>query len=345
MRTIQILQQLINNISDNPSVLPLIPWNDVKLCLSAELEDHRFLYPDEQFSALLQEIADSYNQILEAANASDVSALVYYLSQIIYTLQFLPETDYISGIYEQGNFDHACLNHYKNNTIVVLGDSHVNFFSGNELLSFLPIGKDINTCTPAGLTDIFTPLHLGPCLAYTCMNKESSFRFHEKVEYLCDNFIKPGATILCALGEIDLRVHVFQQTLRQQKSYQEIVDDILANYFSFLLQLKEKNYNLYVWGPIATQSDDCPVDPNFPRNGSEEERNKATAYFNQQLSSFCSAHNIGFLSVYEQMVSPDHKTRTEYLSADRCHLGQSALSIAKKEWVKINHPNFRSIPL
>lgn len=345
MRTVQILQQICDNILQNPSIASQMPWEDIKVCILTELDDRRILYSNVQYSSICTMLQSKFSQLDFANSIGDYSALIKHLSEIIFGLQLLPNNDDAWDNYYRKNFAESCLRHHRENTIIVLGDSHVNFFGGNELLSFLPIGNDINTCTPTDLANIFTPLHLGPCLAYTCNNAQSSFNFRKKAEYLCDHFIKPDATVICTLGEIDLRVHVFQQTLRQQKTYQEIVDDILTNYFSFLLQLKEKNYNLYVWGPIASQSDDCPVDPNFPRNGSEEDRNKATAYFNQQLSAFCSEQGIGFLSVFEQMITPDFKTRTEYLSTDRCHLGQSALPIAKTEWEKINHPKFHNNPL
>lgn len=38
MRTIQILLQLVNSITANPSVLPLLPWEDIRLCLLMELD-------------------------------------------------------------------------------------------------------------------------------------------------------------------------------------------------------------------------------------------------------------------------------------------------------------------
>ena len=124
----------------------------------------------------------------------------------------------------------------------------------------------------------------------------------------------------------------------QNKSYEEIVDDILHQYYSFLLNMKNRGYSLYCWGPIATQTDACPIDPNFPRNGSEEECNHATAYFNQQLLSFCKQNDIGYLFIFEQMITSDFKTRSEYLSADCFHLSQRALPLALQEWKKINHP-------
>lgn len=345
MQTMQILLQIINNISQNPSCISRLPWKDIKFCIQEELRIRHFLYKDSQYVSLQQDMQQSFIQIEEAVALSDSASLIFYLSQIAYALQFLPESEHTLQQYCQANFNQACLEHFRKNTIIVLGDSHVNFFSGNELLSFIPIGNDINTCTATDSSLPFTPLHLGPCLAYNCNRYNTTFRFREKLEYLCENFIKPNATLVCCLGEIDLRVHVFKQSKQQNRTWQEIVDDILKEYFEFLLRMQGQGYLLYVWEPIASQNDDCPIDADFPRNGSEEDRNRATAYFNEQLAAFCTTHNIGFLSVYDRMITPDFKTRTEYLSADHCHLGQKALPLATAEWQKINHPSFRNSPL
>lgn len=332
MRTIQIFLQLIDTITRNPSAAAMIPWDDIKLCISTELEYRSGLYSPDRFTRVNRLFTDLSDNA--AADSHSAAAVISTLEKLVFALQVLPDAEYTDELLAQLHFNRACLNHYRNNTIIVLGDSHVNFFSGNETLSFLSIGNDINTC--AGSSPYpFTPLHLGPCLAYTCRRPDSTFRFQEKVAYLCRNFIKPGARILCCLGEIDLRVHVFRQTVIQDRSYQQIVDDILAEYMGFLISLQDKGYQVSCWGPIASQKEDCPADPYFPRNGTETERNMATAYFNRQLAILCSRHNIPFLSLFEQLITPDYRTLAQYLSADCCHLSQRALPLALREWESI----------
>lgn len=334
MRTIQILLQLINSIKANPSVAALLPWADILLCVSEELACRTDLYTDAQFAQVNRLVSELLEEAKAEAAAYNPVAVNACLQKLIFALSVLPETEHTDLLLTQAHFDHACLQHYKNDTIIVLGDSHVNFFSGNEELSFLPIGKDINTCvnnTPYP----FTPLHAGPCLAYTCCRPGTTYSFQEKAEYLCQTFIKPHARILCCLGEIDLRVHVFKQTALQNRPYQEIVDDILAQYMQFLLRLQEKGFRVSCWGPIASQKENCPLEPKFPRNGTEKERNLATAYFNERLSELCSRHGILFLSIFQQMVTPEFETIDAYLSSDRCHLGQNALSLALPQWEKL----------
>ena len=180
----------------------------------------------------------------------------------------------------------------------------------------------------------FTPLHLGPCLAYNC-NRYQTSSFREKTEYLCQNFIQPHAHILCCLGEIDIRVHVFMQAALQGRTYRQIVDDILVQYIEFLLRLKAQGYQVSCWGPIASQSESCPMDIRFPRSGTEEDRNRATEYFNRQLARLCRKHGMLFLSIFDKMITSDYQTQEQYLSPAHCHLGQEALSLALPEWQKL----------
>ena len=334
MRTIQILLQLINSIKANPSVAAMLPWSDILLCVSEELKCRAALYSDAQFKQTNRLFTDLLKEAEAEAAAYNPEAVIFLLQKLVFALQALPETEHADALMEQAHFDHACLRHHRDDTIIVLGDSHVNFFSGNKELSFLSIGRDINTC-PVNTPYPFTPLHAGPCLAYTSNRRQTTYSFREKAEYLCRNFIKPHAKILCCLGEIDLRVHVWKQAALQNRTYQQIVDDILAQYIQFLLWLQEEGFHVSCWGPIASQKESCPLDPMFPRNGTEKERNLATAYFNQRLSEMCGEHGILFLSIFDKMVTPDFETCGQYLSADCCHLGQSALSLALPEWQKL----------
>ncbi len=334
MQTIHILSKLVNSIESNPTAISLLPWEDIRLCLSAELNCRSDIYPTAQ----LHKVQDLFSEMLadaqRHASANHTQVVIGLFRKILTALQFMPELEHVSHLIEQANFDHACLRHCKNNTIIVLGDSHVNFFSGNEELCFIPIGRDINTCrenTPYP----FTPLHLGPCLAYNCYRYNTGSSFREKLDYLKDSFIQPQARILCCLGEIDLRVHVFKQAELQDRDYREIVDEILEQYTLLLLQLQEQGYQVACWGPIASQSEHCPLDPRFPRSGTEAQRNMATEYFNQQLFRICSDHGIPYLSIFTQMITPDYLTKECYLSPDQCHLGQKALPLLKTELKKL----------
>lgn len=212
MHTVQLLLQLLDTLANNPSIISSLPMNDIRTCILTELDIRKELYSSNQLLSIKQDFSDVFTQMEQAAASMDVHTLLHYLEEIIFALQTFPDTEHMDEIFQGANFNQACLNHYRNDTIIVLGDSHVNFFSGNEHLSFLPIGNDINTCL-LNTQYLFTPLHIGPCLAYNCNKYHTTYRFREKVEYLCKNFIKPGAVILCCLGKL---IYVFMFSGRLQ---------------------------------------------------------------------------------------------------------------------------------
>lgn len=333
MKTNEIIIQLINSIQNTPSCIYQIPWNDLEICLITEIEYRKELYPEPQFQAIKSLFHSKFVTLEKHILISDTPSIIHILEEFAFAMHLLPDTDYIDAITSQAHFNAARLTHHLNDTIIVLGDSHVNFFSGNEFLTFSSIGNDINIC-PNITNNPFTVLHLGPCLAYNCNKPNTSTQFHEKIDFLCNNFIKPNARIMCCLGEIDIRVHVFRQSQLQNCNYTKIVDNILNEYITFLLDLKNKGFRVYCWGPIASQSEACPVDPNFPRNGTEKERNIATEYFTHKLNSLCEQHKIPFLSIFNQMIDDNYTTLEHYLSSDHCHLSQTALALAQPMWKK-----------
>ena len=75
MRTIQILLQLVNSIATNPSILPLLPWEDIRLCLFTELENRDSLYTEEQIlqrNAVFTELLEEMRQFGAAGDTNAV---------------------------------------------------------------------------------------------------------------------------------------------------------------------------------------------------------------------------------------------------------------------------------
>lgn len=211
----------------------------------------------------------------------------------------------------------------KNNKINIIGDSHSIFFSGKNIgipdCSF----HDINFYNNSD----FKIFHIGPVLAYSLNKTNTKSKGLEKVQYLLKNgYITKNSVILCCFGEIDIRVHVLRQAERQNKMPEEIIDGIIENYLDFLLKLKQSNI-VCVWGPVATQSDRMN-NPEYPIYGSMENRNKATKYFNEKLKKVCSENQIGFLSIFNELIDENFRTKYEYY-CDEVHLSQNAKWLCK----------------
>ncbi|MBR1477520.1 MAG: hypothetical protein IJ608_06125 [Lachnospiraceae bacterium] len=335
MGTIEILTKLKRKIMENPATAKSVPVEDIIKAVYTEAYGLRQLYSDERFAQVEKKIGRFAEGLKVSIEADTPKMTLQVLQSIIDSLSLLPDSIKVQDYIEEANFNRARIDHILQRTFIVLGDSHVNFFSGNEDLSFIPIGHDINTCEQVnGL--IFTTLHLGPCLAYNCRKYETRNRFREKLEYLEKEFIVPGSRIITVMGEIDIRVHVFKEAAKQNRSYESIVEDITKNYFTLLMDLKNKGFDVYCFGPIATQKDDCPIEDEYPRVGSEVERNKATKYFTDEMKKMCDRAGIIFMSIFDKMITEDYRTIDTVISKDKVHLGQAALPLVMEEFKKLS---------
>ena len=230
--------------------------------------------------------------------------------------------------------------HKKLNTIIVVGDSHVNFFGGHEHISFSPIMEGLNSCRD--INDKFSTLHLGPSLAYNLNKNKSSTQAKEKLKFILENKIIPtGAHVIFVLGEIDLRVHVLRQAIIQNISVHKIIQNILDVYLKELDYLRQKyKINISVYGPIASQISTRPCyGPiasqihGFPCFGSEEERNKVTLLFNELLEHSCKDLGFTFITIAPKIINKNYLTKSEYI-ADGCHLSQKAYPLVQTELEK-----------
>jgi len=341
MSTNEILVSLENIILSSQEAYQNIDFEDVRLLIVEDLRHRIGIYDDNQLNQIITFFCNDIDEIIKAQKESDIDRVACILRQIVERYSFIPETEHSIEYSNSASFYKEAFKHYRVNTTIVLGDSHVNFFRGNEQLRFYPIGNDINYC-PVINNLPFTILHLGPCLAYTCGKENTTYRFKEKLEFLRNTFIRPGSQIILVLGEIDIRAHVFKQTTLQDKSYKEIVDNILYHYEELISELNHEGYKVFVYGPIATQPDYCEIDEKFPRIGSEIDRNKATLYFNESIRQYCQNNGISFFTLFDDMVNDDLYTLQDFLSPDNCHLGQfgSALLVDKLKNVGILKENF-----
>jgi hypothetical protein len=109
--------------------------------------------------------------------------------------------------------------HKENNTIIVIGDSHTYFFSGQEVIRPRKIGYHYGAINSSeNLLPEFSPIHIGPVLAYNANTYGTKTRGREKVDYLIKKrMIERGDRVLFCYGEIDVGNHVVRQAVRTQQ--------------------------------------------------------------------------------------------------------------------------------
>lgn len=141
----------------------------------------------------------------------------------------------------------------------------------------------------------------------------------------CDirNFnIKDGDTIIFCLGEIDCRCHINKFT--EWKSYQEIIDEIVDNYFKAInlnvtvSQLKLANVCVYNVVPPA-QIHNTWNNPAYPFLGTDEERKSYALYFNKKLKEKCIEYGYVFFDIYDKYTDENGFLRKD-LSDNNVHI-------------------------
>ncbi len=141
------------------------------------------------------------------------------------------------------------------------------------------------------ITNFYT-FHLGPALAFNMNRYDASTKAREKAEILFSHgFIRKNQAVMCALGEIDCRVHVLRHAEKRGGDFRPVVDEIVANYSEFL-KYAAQEHPVYVWGAVPSQKDFAPDNPEFPRYGTEIQRNLATEYFNHRMQAVCEENGL-----------------------------------------------------
>lgn len=328
MNSIDMINRLKRLAVQSPELLREMKWEDINLCMSVELDYRRGVYHETQIKQLENYCISLVSEMKKSTMAGEYGTLRACLNELGAVMRTLPEIDYYEESVCRSNLEHEILRHYRERTIAVIGDSHVNFFSGNETLTFIHAGNSVNICPVINGWPL-SVFHMGACLAYTCNQSGSSTGFHRKLEWLLSDYIRKDSPLMLSLGEIDLRAHVYKEAEKRKKTPEDVVEDILEQYAKMIYELIARGYSVIIWGPIATAQDAAFEKTDYPYYGTEQERNRATEYFNRRLERICNGAGAMYISIFKDMITEDYHTKNEYFSKDRFHLGQAAMKIAK----------------
>ncbi|MBE6444393.1 MAG: hypothetical protein E7020_07010 [Alphaproteobacteria bacterium] len=221
-------------------------------------------------------------------------------------------------------------NSFSKNTFFVIGDSHTDIFSSNQFEKKILLGfKELKSNLWGSVYSApeFVTYHLDACLAYNINKTNTTMKGHEKVDYLIKNkYLPKGCKVITSFGEIDCRVHIKKQAEKQNKTIDDVIDDVIEQYGNFLISLQNKGYNVIAYAPIASQKENIDIDPMFPRYGNEIERNKISLRFGNKLQMFCNKNKIKFISLLNDLVNNDLTTKSEFYR-DGVHLNMDARPI------------------
>jgi hypothetical protein len=195
-----------------------------------------------------------------------------------------------------------------------IGDSHSAVFSGEETMQ--PEWPLLASNT----LPYFKSYRLGPATAYQLENKK------HLIDDIINQHYNEGDSLLFCFGEVDIRAHLIKQMELQNKSVKEIVKECVDRYFDVILSYKNRGINCIVWGPIASWHESRQyTGPSF---GSCIERNTVTKEFNRYIEKLCSLNNVGFVTIFYDMVNENLETNTYYLDTwpgSNMHLSQTSM--------------------
>lgn len=113
--------------------------------------------------------------------------------------------------------------------------------------------------------------------------------------------------VILSFGEIDCRCHVVPQAQRRRTSVREVCRDVAGRYLMLVQQLAEAGRRVLLWHVPPPTGGAC-YNPEFPSNGSYDERRAATEALNDELVRGVRARGWGFLDIYAHLV---HGGRTQ----------------------------------
>ena len=201
--------------------------------------------------------------------------------------------------------------------LVVIGDSHCKFWSGDDAIFGPDRIPGVVTC------------HVGPALAWNLIERSSNTRAGVKVEGILRDLAAQSydGWALLSFGEIDIRVHAVKHAANSGLDL--ALERLVDRYVAFILKARSIYPRIALWGPGATQPEGAPPNLDFPANGSEKERNDATRMFTELLAARARAIGVPMLSLLPMLIAENGLTRPELLF-DGCHISQQAMAEAQQ---------------
>ena len=165
--------------------------------------------------------------------------------------------------------------------------------------------------------------HMGPVLAYTVGAKGI-----DRMNLKDHSTIRSGDVAVFSFGEIDCRTHISRHIQLPDRSYQAIIDEIVAKYFE-CIKLNADRYDaanpLKIWVysvPPPAYRDSIMEQDKFPVSASDDERKQYVLYFNSKLREVCQQYAYGFFDVHDAYADQNGMLNRE-LSDGTVHISDS----------------------
>jgi hypothetical protein len=207
--------------------------------------------------------------------------------------------------------------------INVIGDSHVNLFTGKEEM--------VNSWSIQNRTKVYngnfrifrlgaitaTGIHTSRHLINTCLQMEVD---------------KEHDDVIFSFGEVDVRAHLSRMIFVKNKPV-EGIGPCVDEYMKFILEYCQQGYKISILGVPPSHCDrkDKP-DISY---GTCLQRNYIGRIWNNYLGSLCVKYQIPFPVVFDKLLLPDGNTNGRYMDG-WVHLNQKCWPFMEEELRKYN---------
>ena len=177
-------------------------------------------------------------------------------------------------------------------------------------------------------TRSFLVKHIGPATAYKLRFKENRTRSNEQLFSIIKKINKKRNLVLLVFGEVDCRIHIYNNARKKNRSIGSLIDDTVSGYGEVLKLLTVDSVDFVVCGvpPANTQGNVY----HFPYYAAPQEQRDIKKAFNEKLKDFCRDNGYKYLDLFNKF-SDENGFILEQYKRDDVHLGNKIMAYVK-EW-------------
>jgi len=162
----------------------------------------------------------------------------------------------------------------------------------------------------------FVTHHIGQATAHNLIRVNNSSNSREILFTVLKGIPKKDLVLL-VFGEIDARIHFYNQHVKTGKSFEVLMAETLDKYRQVLKEIRAKGYNIAVLGiPPAGSQDNIYGYPNY---AGKADRIRIYAQFNKMMKTMCESNDIKFLDV-QSLTRNSEGMIDEAFARDEIHL-------------------------
>jgi hypothetical protein len=175
-------------------------------------------------------------------------------------------------------------------------------------------------------TRSFLVKHIGPATAYKLRFKENSTISNEQLFSIIKKINKKRSLVLLVFGEVDCRIHIYNNSQKKNKSIGSLIDDTIFSYGEVLKLLTVNIVNFVVCGvpPANTQGNVY----HYPYYAAPQVQRDIKKEFNGKIKNFCQDKGYKYLELFNKFSDENGFILDEY-KRDDVHLSNKIMKYIK----------------